>query len=502
MMRNAFSVVLYAMHFAMVAAIFLAMASRSSAQVVVVESEDPNNEQPTTYKMTVSPAAEPRPALKYRFLVPPVDQIKGNAATFYYKSMSFEGADPFIELNKFEIDDEKSKLAYDSPLEKFPREEVAKLVEWLNGSYGDWLWQAARCDSCDWEDDIRAKGISLMLPQVQHSRGLARALMLRARLQIVDGQYDDAFKTLAISYSLSRNLGHGTTLIHSLVGIAIQGITGEQTKALIACENSPNLYWALTDLAAEPIDLRQAMSYESKFWEFTIHELPDLDRRVFTPQEMAAIAEKMQRIMTFTSPRSRSAKANGIEQELAVFAGAVALYPQAKSYLLANHFTPEKIEAMPITQVVLLSWWKQFDEVRDNYFKWLSLSNSELRRYHLHGMLDFRAAESEGKGGVFTLLLPAIQAAFQATNRSQRQIEILRVVEALRMHAAEHGSWPESLDRITMVPVPLDPWTEKPFFYSLKGDVAIVEMAPNPPPAGGLRVNQRYELTLRKAKQK
>ena len=40
-----------------------------------------------TYRLTVSPAAEPRPALRYRFLVPPVDQIHANAATFYYKAL-------------------------------------------------------------------------------------------------------------------------------------------------------------------------------------------------------------------------------------------------------------------------------------------------------------------------------------------------------------------------------------------------------------------------------
>ena len=52
----------------------------------------------------------------------------------------------------------------------------------------------------------------------------------------------------------------------------------DQTRSLIAQADSPNLYWALTELASQPVELRQGLSYESRFWEFTIHNLPDLDR--------------------------------------------------------------------------------------------------------------------------------------------------------------------------------------------------------------------------------
>src|ERR1041385_8064239 len=77
------------------------LASDSHGQVVKVEE----NDAPPTYKMTVSPAPEPRPALKYHFLVPPVDQIKGNAATFYYKSMVFEEPDWVYQLSQVPLGD-------------------------------------------------------------------------------------------------------------------------------------------------------------------------------------------------------------------------------------------------------------------------------------------------------------------------------------------------------------------------------------------------------------
>ena len=62
---------------------------------------------------------------------------------------------------------------------------------------------------------------------------------------------------------------------------------------------------------------------------------------------------------------------------------------------------------------------------------------------------------------------------------SMRQINLLRTVEALRMYAAEHGRWPEKLDEIKAVPVPNDPFTEKPFEYAVKDGVALLRPTPD-----------------------
>jgi hypothetical protein len=188
-----------------------------------------------------------------------------------------------------------------------------------------------------------------------------------------------------------------------------------------------------------------------------------------------------------------------IVNQLQIMAVVLYLHPEASVYLLKNGYTSAQIEAMPLVQTVLLFWWKQFQLVRDNQFKWLMLPEKEAQQSFGKMNKDLREAEQKKEGGVFTIALPALQAAYNAHLRSQRQTALLRVVEALRMHAAEHKAWPEKLEDVTVVPVPQDPWTEKPFEYTLKDGVAIIQMAAEPKPAGGLRVNQRYELTLRKA---
>jgi hypothetical protein len=53
----------------------------------------------------------------------------------------------------------------------------------------------------------------------------------------------------------------------------------------------------------------------------------------------------------------------------------------------------------------------------------------------------------------------------------------LQVIEAVRMHAAATGKLPATLEEITVVPVPLDPASGKPFRYVLDESAAVIDLA-------------------------
>ena len=95
---------------------------------------------------------------------------------------------------------------------------------------------------------------------------------------------------------------------------------------------------------------------------------------------------------------------------------------------------------------------------------------------------------------IVSVLMPAIQSVRAAQVRLERDIAALRIIEALRMHAADHdGTLPKSLDGITGVPVPLNPATSKPFYYKLNGSTAILDL----PPSDGIQSgNRRYEIQI------
>ena len=79
-------------------------------------------------------------------------------------------------------------------------------------------------------------------------------------------------------------------------------------------------------------------------------------------------------------------------------------------------------------------------------------------------------------------LAPAVPRLHEHVAEVDRRVAALRTVEAVRLHAASHeGRMPASLDAVDVVPVPLDPMTEKPFQYESDGHTAtIVREGPAP----------------------
>jgi hypothetical protein len=114
-------------------------------------------------------------------------------------------------------------------------------------------------------------------------------------------------------------------------------------------------------------------------------------------------------------------------------------------------------------------------------------------------MQRLQASTEEAAGGpgqLFLDLLPALGRVHMLHARHERDLAILRCVEAIRIYAAAHdGRLPPSLADITEAPVPLDPLYGRPFSYEVAGNKAVLESPL--PPGGRTNDGQRYEITLR-----
>jgi hypothetical protein len=89
-------------------------------------------------------------------------------------------------------------------------------------------------------------------------------------------------------------------------------------------------------------------------------------------------------------------------------------------------------------------------------------------------MIGDKATDSDG---LFADLLPPVLPLRREQARLEQRIALLRVIEAIRMHAAEHhGQLPATLADIA-VPLPDDPFTGKPFGYELDGATAKLRSA-------------------------
>ncbi len=195
---------------------------------------------PPTVELTVSPAAAPVPALKYRFLTTPAERTRGNAALDYYRAVVQNSLIPSDKAPSWV----KDYGLVDVPLDKFPKDEVARQME----PYRQVLIameRAARRDRCEWQVPLE-DGFETQLPEFQNIREPVRLVNTRARLQMARGELEAALESFKINYELSQKITECRTIINSLIGVAIVSITREQLETFVQQPHAPNLYWALS----------------------------------------------------------------------------------------------------------------------------------------------------------------------------------------------------------------------------------------------------------------
>src|SRR5262249_39426248 len=132
----------------------------------------------------------------------------------------------------------------------------------------------------------------------------------------------------------------------------------------------------------------------------------------------------------------------------------------ARNRLVELGLAEALVKSFPPTQVILLDEERELQTRFDDVAKIVSFPSWQFQP------LYEKASERRKEPTLLAdLFLPSQQAASNAATRLQQRIALLRVVEALRMYAAEHkGSLPAQLADVS-VPLPVDPVTGKPFLY-------------------------------------
>lgn len=442
-------------------------------------------EAPPTVRLTIRPEAEPRPALKYHLLPPLLDRQPGNAAVFYNKAALMYQQNAALAKQGDKVSEWN-----DLPLDKLPLDEIEKTLAPWSTVFAE-IGFAVKREHCDWQLPIREQvPFTILLPEIQTLRALARALRLQARWQVAQRQYDDAVGTLATMYAMARHCGEGQTLIQGLVGISFVGMVAQVQEDMAGQPGAPNLYWALTWLPRPFIELRRANEFEMDtiyLWK------PEL-RRLGQPRSADAWRDLFDDLAQGLSDLDPGMDQD--ERRLILLGKAIQGYPRAKQELIAAGRLSEQIEAMPVAQVLVLHTVRTYDDLRDNQFKWMGLpfwqAHDGMQRASERLRAESRRREIIPLAG---MLLPAVQSVSNAQARGERTIAMLRTIEALRLYAAAHdGRLPKQLDDIHEVPVPHDPLTGGPFIYELSDNTAVLEapllegMAP--------QLGKRYELRV------
>lgn len=434
------------------------------------------------YVLSLRPVGPPLPSFKHE-LVPARGLVKNNAALLWHRALHLM-ADARPAGKEFSDAQQKLETAVGKPLVDFPREEARTFLKTFGNTFKE-MEAAAKCDHCDWgtADRIAVEGIGFMLPDAQKMRELAFLLNVRTRLNAADGKVELALRDVQTGFALARHAVQGPTLISFLIGNAIAAQSVRELEQVMQVPGCPNLYWSLTALPRPLIDLSKGMEGELRSMEATIPLPKDVEKGPMTPEEALAALDRLWAGLQKLA--EEEGKAGVAEGRLGLAFYITLTHPSARKALLAAGKTEAELDAMPPAQVVMLDALVRFRNLRDEHFVWFSAPYTEA----MQGMKASEAKIKELRRSppldylqtMLLLLLPAVDKVYAGQVRTERRVASLRAVEAVRLHMAKSdGKPPAALADVSVVPVPVDPATGRPFEFIAEGNKFTLSVPPPP----------------------
>lgn len=458
--------------------------TRSASAADAVRDETP------TVELTVSPAGEPVPALKYRLVTPLGERKKGNAALAYYRAVV--EWEPFVRASRKFLGPQLDTWL-ETPLDKLPQSEIAAQLERFESIYKE-LERAARRDHCEWEVPLESDGMNTLITEFQELRRPAMVVALRARLQMARGDFAGACQTMSVNYQLCRNLGKSPIMILSLIGCADAHTTRSQVETFVQQPNAPNLYWALSELPVPLVGFRSAVEGESRLPEYSFPEIVEFLPRPLSREEAARLSDRL--LKRWLGINDVGDNLESARTKFALM--AASHYTADKATLIEAGRSKEEIAAMPVGQVVWLASYYRWQLASQDLMKWSFVASWQQKPGYQRSEGKFARWATELRDAPFEFvnLLPAIGSGFDAISRTDREIALLRTVEALRLYAHAHqGQLPESLAKVVDVPIPADPVTGQAFPYRLNDGTAVLETARS---FDSKWMGRRYVIRMRK----
>jgi hypothetical protein len=445
-----------------------------------------STEKAREVRLTLSPAAEPRPALKYHLLPLMVEQAPGDGMAAYTSATSA------FEQTKNDTGGEMGEKILDwveVPAEQVDWAGARGIADRLSGQLSQ-VDAAARYKSHEWNLPFETEGLYLQMPTLSNWRFAAKIVALRTRVAVYDGRLEDALRSLQTNLAMAQDVADGPTLIQELVGIAIARLAAQGIEDFISKPDSPNLYWALSSLPDPLISASKGLQGESYVVLATWPELKEGANARLSGDQWDALLRKMVKSL------SELGAGEGFRQE-SLTMGVIQAYPKAKEYFRSQGMSAQQVEAMPVGKAVLLYSLRDYEWLRDENFKWWNVPFWQAWPHMRKAEAMIDEAKAAGRGVPFITLVPALSKARTQFVRLDKQLATLRVIEAIRIYAAAHdGQLPATLADIQEVPIPINPITGEEFPYRLEGSSAVLEA----PSLEGLpeSYDTRYILTIRK----
>ncbi len=399
----------------------------------------PKVEFPTLH---IRPEAEAVPALRIRFWIPRYQRKPGSAELHFARAL--------LQLHEFPAEDRKNWGEWSSDRAEPTDEELAAAIDSMEQVF-DELHTMALCEGVRGDHrirDLRGAAIySYPLHDVQDSRELIRVLRLKIRHHLQRREFDEAFAAITDGHHLAAFVGQGETIIHKLVGIAEASLMRDGIEQAIQTPGCPNLYWALATLPDPLVPMGEAID-----WDINVirRVLPVLDEAVSaTWTEAEALSRWAEAFDEFKMLIEDGIVDNKIQ--VAITVASLTSVGPARERLLAAGLPRERVAGMPAIQAAMADGAIQLRRVGDDLLKGHLLPAPLSKAIVERATADFNQWVQRNRytavaAVISGILLPAGHQAREAETRMVMWQHRLMTIEAIRMHAEQHGGrFPESL---------------------------------------------------------
>ena len=427
-------------------------------------------EEPQPNELTIRARAIEMPALKYRLLPAEAELKPGDAAPILLR-LPWERTqwmqDVFPTLQQWE------SRPLDAP-------EWAASNGVLPDSFVREMKRAAFRRDAHWEYPIGEEAwFSIALPDVQGLRHfLAYGLAARIRYHLSRHELDLAREGILIGLANGRHLARTPFYVNQLAALAIHRSMLERTAELVSQPGGPNLYWALSALPESLIELDRAASLEGDGFATTFPALSDLDRPREAKEWRKMAEQLIQLLVEMDKFPQAQQQTDGELRTKTLFRWTKFARAELVEML---DIPPENVAAMSDEEASIRWYVGRRIAIDQQTAAIVSLPPRDVWPAFRFRKLRKEIRALHEKAGTHDPGFFDPGAIYLNAWSLKRQIQSLRIIEAVRDYLAAHeGKLPASLDEIQDVPIPLDPLTDQPFEWRVEGDSAVLKAPPLP----------------------
>lgn len=348
-----------------------------------------------------------------------------------------------------------------------------KIADFHFDSFQRQLYRAAMMKDADWNYPLDDEPWGMiLLPDVQGLRQIAgRGLKAWIGQQIAKGDLNAAREGILTQLACARHIARTPILINHLVANAHGTMSLDRIELLISQPQSPNLYWALSGLPSTLGPVKEAMAVESRMLEKTLTSLNSGLPPIGDPAWKTVANEFSDYMNMMASEKLSEAAADDLKARL-VSVGQKSLEIEFGTPRLQT----EKMSEEEIVMRWVLLTTRKFNTQIENAYT-LPAPQAIKKLVQLESQI---AALDEHIQATASPFSKRPVDSYLAVYGFGRRVRFLQTVEAIRDHLhrtawRNSGQLPKTLDDIKL-PLPIDPFTNKPFDYSVEGNAAVLSM--------------------------